>query len=138
SDRIGPLAGFLVRYAYWSCIVLAVGTEVTAVAVYMKFWFPAVPAWVWVCLFSAALILINALSVKAFGTIEYGFSAIKVGAIVAFILLGAYVVWGSPDYGAALFTAHGGFFMNCLQITWFYLVHPHISSLTVTCIYDER
>src|SRR3989440_3918260 len=28
---IGPLAGFLVRYAYWTCIVLAVGTEVTAV-----------------------------------------------------------------------------------------------------------
>src|ERR1700727_3619047 len=28
---IGPLAGFVVRYAYWTCIVLAVGTEVTAV-----------------------------------------------------------------------------------------------------------
>ena len=23
---LGPLAGFLVRYAYWTCIVLAVGT----------------------------------------------------------------------------------------------------------------
>ena len=38
---VGPLAGFMVRYAYWTCIVLAVGTEVTAVALYMKFWFPA-------------------------------------------------------------------------------------------------
>src|SRR5215475_9362511 len=37
---IGPLAGFLVRYAYWTSIVLAVGTEVTAVAVSMRFWFP--------------------------------------------------------------------------------------------------
>src|SRR2546421_9211016 len=27
---IDPLAGFLVRYAYWTSIVLAVGTEVTA------------------------------------------------------------------------------------------------------------
>ncbi|OZI72743.1 MULTISPECIES: amino acid permease [Bordetella] len=131
---IGPLAGFLVRYAYWSCIVLAVGTEVTAVAVYMKFWFPAVPAWVWVCLFSAALILINALSVKAFGTIEYGFSAIKVGAIVAFILLGAYVVWGSPDYGAALYTAHGGFFPNGWQGTWIAVVISIFSYLSVEMI----
>ena len=88
---IGPLAGFLVRYAYWSCVVLAVGTEVTAVAEYMKFWFPAVPGWQWVCLFSAALIFINAMSVKAFGTIEYWFSTIKISAIVAFIILGAYV-----------------------------------------------
>jgi L-asparagine transporter-like permease len=43
---LGPLAGFLVRYAYWACIVLAVGTEVTAVALYMHFWFPA-PPWPW-------------------------------------------------------------------------------------------
>src|SRR5580700_9086984 len=32
---IGPLAGFLVRYAYWSAVVFAVGTEVAAIAVYM-------------------------------------------------------------------------------------------------------
>src|SRR5215471_15129067 len=53
---VGPLAGFLVRYAYWTCIVLAVGTEVTAVAVYMRFWFPEVPGWFWILAFSALLI----------------------------------------------------------------------------------
>ena len=40
---VSPLAGFLVRYSYWACIVLAVGTEVTAVAEYMRFWFPDTP-----------------------------------------------------------------------------------------------
>jgi len=35
---ISPLAGYLVRYAYWSCNVFAVGTEVTAIAVYMRYW----------------------------------------------------------------------------------------------------
>src|SRR5665213_2548847 len=50
---IGALAGFLVRYAYWSAIVLAVGTEVTAIAIYMKFWFPQVPGWLWIGGFSA-------------------------------------------------------------------------------------
>ena len=53
---VGPLAGFLVRYAYWTCIVLAVGTEVTAVALYMHFWFPRAPAWMWIVGFSALLI----------------------------------------------------------------------------------
>ena len=37
---ISPLAGFLVRYSYWSAVVFAVGTEVTAVAVYMRLWYP--------------------------------------------------------------------------------------------------
>ena len=49
---ISPLAGYLVRYAYWSAIVFAVGTEVTAIAVYMRYWFPAVPGWVWIVGFS--------------------------------------------------------------------------------------
>ncbi len=45
---LGPLFGFLVRYSYWSCVVLAVGTEVTAIGMYMQFWFPATPTWPWV------------------------------------------------------------------------------------------
>src|SRR6266478_5760913 len=117
---IGPLAGFLVRYAYWTCIVLAVGTEVTAVALYMRLWFPTLPGWLWIVAFSGLLILVNARSVNVFGAIEYWFSAIKVTAIVIFILLAAYIVLRAPaaatssGTGAAAvgfqnYTAHGGF-----------------------------
>src|SRR5271154_1742210 len=89
---IGPLAGFLVRYAYLTCIVLAVGTEVTAIALYMKFWFPVTPGWLWIAAFSGSLITVNALSVSTFGTVEYWFSLLKISAIVAFILLAGYLV----------------------------------------------
>src|SRR6202050_2605766 len=74
---LGPLAGFLVRYAYWTCIVLAVGAEVTAVALYMRFWFPMLPGWLWIIGFSALLIAVNARSVNVFGAVEYWFSAIN-------------------------------------------------------------
>jgi L-asparagine transporter-like permease len=93
---VGPLAGFLVRYAYWTCIVLAVGTEVSAVALYARFWFPAVPGWLWIVGFSTLLIVVNARSVNVFGVVEYWFSAIKVSAIVLFILLASYVLWRAP------------------------------------------
>src|SRR5580704_6574808 len=89
---LGPLAGFLVRYAYWSCIVLAVGTEVTAIAVYMRYWYPHVPGWVWILAFSAALIGINAVHVRLFGSVEYCFSTLKIAAILAFIALGGWMV----------------------------------------------
>lgn len=92
---ISPLAGFLVRYAYWAAIVLAVGAEVTAVAMYMKYWFANVPEWVWIVSFSSVLILLNAISVKTFGNFEYWFSTIKISAIVGFIILAVYVVFGS-------------------------------------------
>src|SRR5947207_11054711 len=123
---LGPLAGFLVRYAYWTCIVLAVGTEVTAVALYMRFWFPTLPGWLWIVAFSGLLIGVNARSVNVFGAVEYWFSAVKVTAIVVFIVLASYIVWRAPSAvpaaaadvsargGAAAigfrnYTAHGGF-----------------------------
>jgi L-asparagine transporter-like permease len=104
---VGPLAGYLVRYAYWSAIVFAVGTEVTAIAVYMRYWYPAVPGWIWIVGFSSILIVVNALNVKVFGSIEYAFSTLKVTAIMVFILLGGWLLMG---IGFGNYTAHGGFF----------------------------
>lgn len=109
---ISPLAGFLVRYSYWIANVLAIGVEVSAIAVYMKYWFPDVPGSVWIFLFAALLIYVNATSVNTFGNFEYIFSMIKVSAIVIFILLGAYVVIGAePASGIGLenYVNAGGF-----------------------------
>jgi len=131
---IGPMAGFLVRYSYWSCIVLAVGTEVTAVAQYMGYWFPDVPGWLWVLLFSGALIAVNAMSVKTFGTVEYWFSTIKVSAIIAFIVMGAYVVWGNPQYGAQHYTEHGGFMPNGVWGMWVAVIISIFSYLSIEMI----
>lgn len=91
---MNPWAGFTVRYSYWFSIVCAVGTEVTAVAVYMKYWFPAVPGIVWILVFSAILLFVNATSVNLFGAVEYWFSLIKIVAIVGFILLVAFLIFG--------------------------------------------
>jgi L-asparagine transporter-like permease len=140
---LGPLAGFLVRYAYWTCIVLAVGTEVTAVALYMHFWFPASPSWLWIAAFSALLITVNALSVKVFGTVEYWFSAIKVAAIVLFIVLAGYMVLRAPAPGAAggdaaigfhNYLAHGGLFPHGLWGAWVAVIMAIFSYLSIEMI----
>ena len=105
---LGPLAGFLVRYAYWSAIVLAVGTEVTAVALYMAYWLPDVPGWYWIVGFSAALVGINMASVRVFGTVEYIFSSLKIVAIVAFLIVGSVILFRAPagsGRGIANYTA---------------------------------
>ncbi|MGG0789929.1 amino acid permease [Peribacillus simplex] len=109
---ISPFAGFVVRYSYWIANVLAIGVEVSAIAVYMKYWFPDVPGSVWIFLFAALLIYVNATSVNTFGNFEYVFSMIKISAIVIFILLGAYVVIGaepSSGIGVENFANDGGF-----------------------------
>ena len=87
-------AGFTIRYTYWVAVSISVGSEAVAAAIYTQWWFPHSPMWGWVVFYSAVLILVNALSVGAFGEFEYWFSMIKVSAIVVFILLGAAVLFG--------------------------------------------
>ena len=123
---LSPLAGFLVRYAYWAGVVFAIGTEITAVAVYMRFWFPVVPGWIWISGFTVALVLVNTFHVKFFGAVEYGLSMLKVAAIVVFLLLGTWVILSAPhDAGASgssigfsNYTAFGGFFPYGLKGMW--------------------
>src|SRR6266851_1838092 len=90
---------------------LSLGSEVVAAAIYCRFWFPGVPAWVWIAAFSAALVYVNARSVASFGWFEYWFALIKVVTIVLFLILGAALLLGIgfKSLGAANYTAHGGF-----------------------------
>ena len=134
---IGPMAGFLVRYAYFSCLVLAIGTEVTAVAIYMDYWFPGVPGAYWILGFAAGLVAVNALSVRVFGSIEYVFSMNKIVAIVASILLGAWLLsTAAPDspVGFANYTSDGGFMPNGLWGVWVAVIIALFSYFSVEMI----
>ena len=123
---ISPLAGFLVRFAYWAGIVFALGTEITAVAVYMRFWFPAVPGWLWIVSFTIILVLVNATNVEFFGSVEYAFSALKIAAILIFLILGGWFIFSASMHpghsgmatGFANYTAFGGFFPKGLWGMW--------------------
>jgi L-asparagine transporter-like permease len=133
---IGPLAGFVVRYMYWSCVVLAVGTEVTAVALYMKFWFPEVAAWVWIVGSSTLLVALNAFSVGAYGSVEYWFSLIKIMAIVAFIVLGGYLLLVSSggSIGFRNYSAYGGFLPHGIGGMWVAVIIAVFSYFSIEMI----
>jgi AAT family amino acid transporter len=121
---LSPLSGFLVRAAYWAGVVLALGTEVTAIAVYMGYWFPTVPGWAWILGFSTLLVLVNAFNVRFFGTVEYGFSALKIGAICGFLCLGSWLVLtashshAGTSIGFRNYTAYGGFLPHGVWGMW--------------------
>src|ERR1700693_2574340 len=64
---VHPWAGFAIRYTYWLCLVFVVGSEVVAASIYCKYWWPAVPSWMWIAGFSLALLYANTISIKSFG-----------------------------------------------------------------------
>jgi AAT family amino acid transporter len=91
---LNPWAGMIARYSYWMAQVIAVGGEAIAAGVYMTFWFPGTPVWLWSVSFAFVLLYFNSRSVDNFGSIEYWFALIKVIAIVVFIVLGLATIFG--------------------------------------------
>ncbi len=119
---LSPWFGFVVRATYGFIQILAIGAEVTAVAIYFAFWFPAVPQWVWVAGVSVGLMAINTAQVSRFGEFEYWFALIKVVAIVAFIAVGLGLIFGlgpAPAVGFSnLFNGPGGFLPHGWKGAW--------------------
>src|SRR5580698_9289291 len=108
---LNPWAGMVARYSYWMAQVIAVGGEAVAAGVYMTFWFPGTPVWLWSLAFAFVLLYFNSRSVNNFGSIEYWFALIKVVAIVIFIILGTATIFG-------LWTEPGGFMPNGFSGVW--------------------
>src|SRR5215469_15454317 len=128
ADRyVNPWAGFAVRATYGAAQIIAIGAEVTAAGIYMSFWFPNIPQWVWVVLVSAALVALNSMQVNRLGEFEYWFAMIKVAAIVTFIVVGIALIFGDGSHGLTSWvnlTQHGGFFPAGWKGVWL--------SLTIT------
>jgi len=105
---LSPWAGFISRAGYWIAISVSVGANLVASATYMRYWFPTVPALVWIALFSLVLIVINLRSVGDYGRFEYWFAMVKLITMVTFIVIGGMLLAGGRV--PAQYTAQGGFF----------------------------
>ncbi|MFF8381493.1 amino acid permease [Streptomyces sp. NPDC015661] len=115
SRYLGPLAGFVTGWTYAFEMVIVAVADVTAIGVYMGFWLPGVPRWIWVL--GAVLIVgaLNLVSVKVFGELEFWLSLVKIVAIVAMIIVGIVVIAfglgsGHGHIGIDNLWANGGFF----------------------------
>ena len=117
NTYVGPLAGYMVGWGYWTYWLVVGIAEVTAVGIYMGIWFPETPQWIWALSSIVTMGLINLIAVKVFGEFEFWFALIKVIAIVAMIALGCSVIFFgfTNDWnpiGLDNLWIHGGFFPN--------------------------
>jgi L-asparagine permease len=122
-EFFGEKLAFVTGWMYWMYWGMIGIVDVTAVALYMHFFgkyvpvLAEIPQWVFALLALTVVLLLNLLSVKVFGELEFWFALIKVVALVAFLVIGvAFVVWGTPvdgrTPGFALLADHGGLFPN--------------------------
>ena len=111
----GHLAGFMSGWNYWVLYILVSMAELSAVGIYVQYWWPELPTWVTALVFFLLINSISLLNVKAFGEMEFWFAVIKVVAVIGMILFGGYLLLSGsagPEAGVDNLWRHGGFFPN--------------------------
>ena len=88
----GEFPGLLSGWNYWILYVLVGMSELTAVAVYVQYWFPSIEPWQTTAFFFILINGINLAQVSIFGEMEFWFASIKVAAIVTMIALGTFLL----------------------------------------------
>lgn len=112
-----PFAGYITAWCYWFFWFATGLAEVTAVGIYMHYWFPALPAWISAFGGMAIVALANMAAVKFYGEFEFWFAIIKVTTIVVMLVIGALLIFfgignGGDPIGFSNLWSHGGFFPN--------------------------
>jgi L-asparagine permease len=120
-EFLGEKASFVAGWMYYLNWAMTGIVDITAVALYMRFWgtFADVPQWAFALGALAIVGGVNMIAVKWFGELEFWFSVIKVAALVIFLLVGTAILFSGHRIGGALpgphlIAAHGGIFPHGL------------------------
>ncbi|MEK4330409.1 amino acid permease [Paenibacillus sp. FSL R7-0312] len=94
KKAFGGWAGFGSGWVYWFSELLIMGSQLTALSIFSRFWFPAVPMWVFAAGFAAVSLLIVFFGNKGFDRVENILAVIKVAAILMFLVIAAALLAG--------------------------------------------
>ena len=116
TEYIGEWAGYITGWTYWFCWIMTAMADIIAVGMYMQYWFD-IPQWIPAILCLVVLLVLNLLTVKLFGELEFWFALIKIITIVALIVIGVVllIVGFETDSGKVAVSnlwEHGGLFPN--------------------------
>lgn len=104
AQAFGQGTGFVVGWVYWTGMVLAMSSEATAVSILIREWFPQASIAVLGSLIIVGVTLLNLLGAHMLSRLESGLAAVKLLAIVSFILIALLFIAGlfpgSPAAGA--------------------------------------
>ena len=121
----GEKWAFVTGWMYWLNWALTGIAELSAVGLYVQYWFPNMPTWATVLIALAVVLAINLLSARAFGEFEFWAAILKVGAIVIFLVVGLVVVVGGFSIGdhqagfSNLWSNPGGFWPSSGDYNWY-------------------
>ncbi|TCT20942.1 amino acid/polyamine/organocation transporter (APC superfamily) [Melghiribacillus thermohalophilus] len=102
KKAFGHWAGFSVGWVYCSSELLIMGSQLTALSIFSRFWFPQIPLWIFAVCYGALGIVVLLAGAKKLSDLENLFAVLKVAAIVMFIIIAIYFVFAEISRMGAL------------------------------------
>lgn len=93
----GRWAGFTSGWVYWCSEVLIMGSQMTALSIFSRFWFPNVPLWVFAAGYALLGLVVILIGVGILNKLENILAVLKVSAILMFIIIALLALFGVID-----------------------------------------
>ncbi|MER1956808.1 MAG: amino acid permease [Solibacillus sp.] len=141
----GRWAGFSSGWVYWCSEILIIGSQLTAISLLTRFWFPNVKLWIFASIYAVLGLIVLFIGAKAFGKLESVFAVMKIAAILMFIVIAILALTGviGGNSNANMPGTVKGFFPNGFIGFWSALIfafyaHAGIEVMGIMAIHLKK
>ncbi len=92
KQAFGRWAGFSNGWIYLISEILIMGSQLMALGIFTKFWFPALPLWMAASIYAALGLVVILTGMKGFENFQNIFGALKAAAIIMFIIVAMIIL----------------------------------------------
>ncbi|MFJ7182763.1 amino acid permease [Lysinibacillus xylanilyticus] len=127
KQAFGKWAGFSNGWIYLISEMLIMGSQLMALGIFTKLWFPTLPLWVSASIYAALALVVILTGMKGFEKFQNIFGALKAAAIVMFIIVAVVlIIKGFNSESTTLDALHANyeeFFSQGLKGIWLGLLY---------------
>lgn len=95
----GRWAGFSSGWVYWCSEILIMGSQMTALSIFSRFWFPKLPLWLFAAGYAILGLAVVLIGVGVLNKLENILAVLKISAILMFVIIAALAIFGVIDGG---------------------------------------
>jgi len=125
KQAFGRWAGFSNGWVYLISELLIMGSQLMALGIFTKFWFPALPLWIAASIYAAIGLVVILTGMKGFENFQNIFGALKAAAIIMFIIIAVVIIMRGTPSGtmASLQANYDAFFSQGIKGIWLGLLY---------------
>ena len=125
KQAFGRWAGFSNGWVYLISELLIMGSQLMALGIFTKFWFPALPLWIAASIYAAIGLVVILTGMKGFENFQNIFGALKAAAIIMFIIVAAVIIMRGTSSAtmASLQANYEAFFSQGIKGIWLGLLY---------------